>query len=80
MKYFACFWPLTCLLGAPVLAENLDRFVDGEHSGLVTTYKSIHAHPEPSHQEENTASLLVTELRKVGYTVTERFGWARWIP
>src|ERR1700678_4099127 len=66
LRVFACVWPLTCLLAAPALAQDLDRFVDGELSGLVGTYKSIHAHPELSHQEEKTASLLAAELRKAG--------------
>jgi amidohydrolase len=74
MRVFACVWPLTCLLAAPALAQDLDRFVDGELSGLVGTYKGIHAHPELSHQEEKTASLLAAELRKAGFTVTERIG------
>ena len=74
MRDFAWVWPLTCLLAAPALAQGLDRFVDGELSGLVGTYKGIHAHPELSHQEEKTASLLASELRKAGFTVTERIG------
>jgi metal-dependent amidase/aminoacylase/carboxypeptidase family protein len=36
--------------------------------------KGIHAHPELSHHEEHTAALLAGELRKAGYTVTERVG------
>jgi hypothetical protein len=51
MKHLAIVASLVCLLTAPVLAEDLSRFVDGELSGLVTTYKGIHAHPELSHQK-----------------------------
>jgi metal-dependent amidase/aminoacylase/carboxypeptidase family protein len=40
----------------------------------VGTYKGIHQHPELSHREEHTAALLAEELRKAGYTVTERVG------
>lgn len=67
---------LLCLLAAPALAEapSIDAFVNGEISGLVDTYKGIHAHPELSHHEEHTAALLAGELRKAGYTVTERVG------
>src|SRR6202048_1771975 len=74
MKYFAIVASLVCVLTAPVLAEDLGRFVDGELSGLVSTYKGIHAHPELSHHEEMTAALLATELRKGGYTGTGRGG------
>src|ERR1700733_2340219 len=41
---------------------------------LLEIYKDLHAHPELSHQESRTSSLLATELRKAGYTVTEHVG------
>ena len=41
---------------------------------LVEIYKGLHAHPELSHHEERTSALLAGELRKAGYTVTERIG------
>jgi amidohydrolase len=74
MKHFAIVGSLVCLLAAPVLAADLGRFVDGELSGLVSTYKDLHAHPELSHHEEMTAALLATELRKVGFKVAEHVG------
>jgi amidohydrolase len=74
MKYFAIVASLGCVLTAPVLAEDLTRFVEGELPGLVSTYKGIHAYPELSHHEEMTAALLATELRKAGFTVTEHVG------
>ena len=74
MKHFVIVASLVCILTAPVLAQDLGRFVDGELSGLVTTYEGIHAHPELSHHEEMTAALLATELRKSGFTVTEHVG------
>ncbi len=68
--------PILYLLAAPALAaaQNLDAVVNGELSNLVETYKGIHEHPELSHHEEHTAALLAGELRKAGYTVTERLG------
>src|ERR1700690_2084494 len=74
MKNFAIVASFVCVLSAPVLAEDLSRFVDGELAGLVGTYKGIHAHPELSHHEAMTAALLATELRKAGFTVTEHVG------
>ena len=71
----AVFASLVCVLTAPVVvAEDLGRFVDGEISGLVSTYKGLHSHPELSHHEEMTAALLATELRKAGFAVTEHVG------
>src|SRR5580700_9631951 len=74
MKYFAIVASLICVLTPPVLAQDLGPFVDAQLPGLVSTYKGIHAHPELSHQEEMTATLLATELRKAGFTVTEHIG------
>jgi metal-dependent amidase/aminoacylase/carboxypeptidase family protein len=65
---------LGCLISLPVMAQNLDVFVNSELPGLVGTYKGIHEHPELSHHEEHTSALLAEELRKAGYTVTERVG------
>jgi amidohydrolase len=61
-------------LSATALAQNVDSLVTGQLTGLVDTYKGIHAHPELSHHEEHTAALLAAELRKAGYTVTEHVG------
>src|ERR1700675_2542054 len=62
------------LIAAPVFAQNLTAVVDNQLSGLLEIYKDIHAHPELSHQESRTSALLANELRKAGYTVTERVG------
>jgi hippurate hydrolase len=65
---------LACLIAPAARAQDLDAFVNGQLPGLVDTYKGIHAHAELSHHEEHTAALLAGELRKAGYTVTERVG------
>src|ERR1700689_1784094 len=65
---------IAVLLAAPVFAQNLTAVIDNQLSGLLEIYKDIHAHPELSHQEARTSALLAEELRKAGYTVTERVG------
>jgi hypothetical protein len=65
---------LACLFTAPAWAQDLPAFVGAEVANLVETYKGLHAHPELSHHEEHTSALLAGELRKAGYTVTERIG------
>ena len=65
---------LLCLSTAPSWAQTLPAVVKGEVPDLVETYKGIHSHPELSHHEEHTSALLAGELRKAGYTVTERIG------
>jgi hippurate hydrolase len=56
---------LAYLLAAPAMAQQ---------ANLVDTYTDLHAHPELSHHEERTSALLAAELRRSGYTVTERVG------
>jgi amidohydrolase len=55
-------------------AQSLDALIDREIASLVNTYKMLHAAPELSHHEEKTAAFLATQLRSLGYTVTERVG------
>jgi len=74
MKAIALALPLLLLTAAPLPAQDLSAFVNQELPGLVDTYKGIHEHPELSHHEARTSALLAEELRKAGYTVTERVG------
>jgi amidohydrolase len=74
MKYVPLAATFICSIGAAATAPNLDSVVRPQLPGLVETYKSIHSHPELSHQEERTAATLAAELRKAGYAVTERVG------
>jgi amidohydrolase len=53
---------------------SLDALIDREIGSLLTTYKTLHAAPELSHREEKTAAFVAGELRKLGFTVTERIG------
>lgn len=63
------------LVAAPVIAQqSLDSLVDREIAQLVATYKMLHAAPELSHYEEKTSAFLATQLRTLGFTVTERVG------
>jgi len=41
---------------------------------LVTLYKHLHAHPELSYYEKETAARMARELRDAGFQVTEGFG------
>jgi amidohydrolase len=56
------------------MAQSVNGFVDQQIPGLVATYQQLHAAPELSHHEEKTSAFLAAELRKAGYTVTERVG------
>src|SRR5215210_6581549 len=61
---------------------SLDAMIDRDIASWLSTYKSLHAAPELSHREEKTAAFVAGELRKLGFTVTERIGKyqnAQWI-
>jgi hippurate hydrolase len=65
----------TCTLSASAVAQQtVTAFVDQQLPGLVATYKELHASPELSHHEEKTSAFVAAELRRAGYTVTERVG------
>ena len=55
-------------------AQEVPALVEQQLPNLLVTYKGIHAAPELSHHESQTSALLANELRKAGYTVTERVG------
>ena len=53
---------------------NYDALVEESLPWLLTTYKMLHAAPELSHREEKTSAFFAAELRKLGFSVTERVG------
>jgi len=55
-------------------AQQLDPMIERDLASLLSTYKSLHTAPELSHREEKTASFVAGELRKLGFTVTDRIG------
>jgi metal-dependent amidase/aminoacylase/carboxypeptidase family protein len=76
MRGLVCIAAVGMSVGAATVAvgQDVSGFVAKEVPGLVATYKGLHAVPELSHHEEKTSALLADELRKAGYTVTERVG------
>jgi amidohydrolase len=62
------------LFATPAMAQDVPTYVNAQLPGLIDIYKSLHTHPELSHHEAQSSALLVAELRKAGYTVTEHVG------
>ena len=62
-----------CRLTQPQL-DSLEALIESELPSLVETYKELHAHPELSGQERQTAAFLAGELKRLGYRVTEGIG------
>jgi metal-dependent amidase/aminoacylase/carboxypeptidase family protein len=66
-----------CSLDAPaqgVPDDAVARSVDQEYPSLLELYKHIHAHPELSLHEKQTAARIAEELRKTGFEVTTGVG------
>src|SRR6266487_6383908 len=64
-----CLWPATLQS-----QQSLDAMIDGDIASWVETYQMLHAAPELSHREEKTSSFFASELRTLGYAVTEHIG------
>lgn len=58
----------------PPLKTQVAGRVDGMYPWLDTIYKDLHAHPEIAFQEVRTAGKLAAEMKKLGFTVTEKVG------
>jgi amidohydrolase len=54
--------------------KKIESFINTAYPDLFALYKQLHANPELSFQEKNTAATLAAQLRKAGYQVTENFG------
>lgn len=78
--------PLAGLFAAPALAQapapldvaaartRIDQQLDRSYPRLDALYKDLHAHPELGFQEVRTAAILAAQMRKLGFTVTEKVG------
>lgn len=65
--------PALAQQGAP-LNQDVTTRVDAMYPWLDAIYKDLHAHPEIAFQETRTAGKLAAEMRKLGFTVTEKVG------
>ena len=72
MRIFATLSLLT--LATALHAQDAATFITRQTPALVETYKDLHAHPELSHHEERTSTILAKGLREAGYTVAEHVG------
>ncbi len=61
-----CPWPAVGDAGVMLSGETI--------SGLLDTYRHLHAHPELSYQEKETAKFLAARMRELGFDVTENVG------
>jgi hippurate hydrolase len=78
--------PLVALLFAPALLAAdpkpapppylaaIDKQIDAQADDLLKLYTHLHAHPELSLQEKESAARMADELEKLGFTVTTKIG------
>jgi amidohydrolase len=59
---------------ADVSASDLDRIIDKEYASLDSLYRDLHAHPELSLHEQETARRVASELKAAGFEVTTGVG------
>ncbi|MBB3763199.1 amidohydrolase [Sphingomicrobium lutaoense] len=62
------------LLASPVQAQDVREAVQGDMPGLLELYRDLHAHPELSGREYETAKKLAARARALGFEVTEGVG------
>jgi hippurate hydrolase len=61
-------------VNVPAQQLSLDAMIDRDIASWLITYRNLHTAPELSHREEKTSAFVAGELRKLGFTVTERIG------
>ena len=62
------------LLSTSANAATVGEGVKADMPQLMTLYRDLHANPELSMQEVRSPAKLAAELRKLGFTVTEKVG------
>jgi hippurate hydrolase len=62
------------IVATPASAATLSDAIRGDMPQLMTLYRDLHANPELSMQEVRTPAKLAPEMRKLGFTVTEKVG------
>lgn len=62
------------VISTPASADPVADSIAADLSGLMETYRDLHAHPELSFQEVRSAAIMAQAARKAGFTVTEKVG------
>ncbi len=71
---FTSLLALTCLATTPVQANELRDDLMADMPDLMELYRDLHAHPELSFEEHETAAKLARRMRDLGFEVTEGVG------
>ena len=74
MKRLTLAAALLAAVATPVPAATLTDAVKADMPSLMALYRDLHANPELSMQEVRTPAKLAAEMKKLGFTVTEKVG------
>lgn len=66
--------PAYAEMDVPALKASIEKSFEADYPKLEALYKDIHAHPELAFEEVKTAAKLATEMRALGFEVTEKVG------
>src|SRR6266436_9630044 len=66
--------PVHAEIDVAKLKAAIETSIEADYPKLDALYKDIHAHPEIAFQEVKTAAKLATEMRALGFEVTEQVG------
>jgi len=74
VKRVVCCWMWVCSGLAQPVSDSLDGWIRPELGSLEALYKHLHANPELSYREKETAARLAAEVKAAGYDVTPGVG------
>jgi amidohydrolase len=66
--------PAAPALDVPAAKARIEASLAKTYPDLENLYRDLHIHPELAFQENRTAALLATRMRKLGFTVSEHVG------
>ena len=62
------------MLAAPAQSATLNEAISADMPLLMNVYRDMHANPELSMQEVRTPAKMASEMRKLGFAITEHVG------
>ncbi len=74
LKSFTTAAAVICFMGAPAQADELKDALAADMPELMELYRDLHANPELSFEEVETATKMAVRFRALGFDVTEQVG------
>lgn len=62
------------ILASPAVAQDISAAIKADTPAMMALYRDLHASPELSGQEVQTAAKLAARVKAMGFTVTEKVG------